>query len=100
VREEDVRRAAEDHLRAIAEGRLEDALLWVVEDSQAETAVNLSRMAPVLVDASVEDVRVTGDEATVRIRFDTSNPDAGPVRIETEWWEIEGTPELVRVRQL
>jgi hypothetical protein len=100
VREEVVRRAAEDHLRAIAEGRIEDALSWVVEDLRAETSVNLSRMAPVLIAASVEDVRLMGDEATVRIRFITSDPDAEPVRIESEWWEIEGNPKLVRARQI
>jgi hypothetical protein len=100
VKEEVVRRAADDHLRAIAEGRIEDALSWVVEDLRAETAVNPSRMTPVLVAASVEEVRVMGDEATVRIRFITSNPDAEPVRIESEWWEIEGDPKLVRARQI
>lgn len=48
----------------------------------------------------VEDVRVSGDEAVVTIRLDTTDTTQAHVRLETGWWEIEGQPRLVRAWQV
>jgi hypothetical protein len=44
----------------------------------------------------VDHVRIEGDGAVVRIRFATPGEDRAEVEIESEWWEIEGRPQLVR----
>lgn len=100
MNEEDVRRAAEAHVGAIVDGRLEDALSYVVKDLQDETAANLSKVAHLVASASVEHVRVSSDEATVTLRIETRDPIQAHVRIESEWWEIDGHPKLVRARQI
>ena len=45
------------------------------------------------------DVSVIDDAATVVLTFATPDGDPPEVRIETEWWEIDGRPQLVRAIQ-
>jgi|SRR5262245_20820081 len=84
---------------SITEGRIEGALLMVVDDLRG-AAVNLWRIAPVLRAASVGELRAMGDAATPVLRLETTDPDTGPVRIGTVWQDTAGRPRLVRVRQI
>jgi hypothetical protein len=95
-----VRDAAEDHVRAIVDGRIDDALTSIVEELREESAANLSLVAPLVVEASVADVSIVDDAATVVLTFVTPGADPPEVRIETEWWEIDGRPQLVRAIQM
>jgi hypothetical protein len=95
-----VRVAAEMHVRAISEGRIDDALEGIVVDLREESSANLSRMAPLVRDATVGDISIVDDTATVALTFVTPEADAPEVYIESEWWEIEGRPQLVRAVQV
>ena len=97
---ETVRRSAEAHVRAIVDGRIADALDDIVVDLREESSANLSRMAPLVEDASVVDVSVVDDTATVALTFVTPAADTPEVHIESEWWEIEGRPQLIRAVQV
>jgi hypothetical protein len=45
VDDQGVRRAAEEHVRSIVEGRIKDALPYVVQEMRAKTAANLLKVA-------------------------------------------------------
>ncbi len=93
-----MREVAERHVRAIAEGRISDALADIVEDIRAESEANLALAAPLVSTAEVERVDVDRDEAVVLLRFVTRSGTQPDVLIESEWWEIDGRPQLVRGR--
>jgi hypothetical protein len=95
-----VREVAERHVQAIAEGRISDALADVVEDIRTESEANLALVAPLVTTAEVESIEVDRDEATVLMRFVTRSETQPDVLIESQWWEVDGRPQLVRAAQV
>jgi len=97
---ESVRRAAESHVRAIVEGRIDEALDGIVLDLRDESSANLILVAPLVEDGTIGDITLADDTAIVELRFVTPGGDPPEVRIQSEWWEIEGRPQLVRAVQV
>jgi hypothetical protein len=95
-----VREVAERHVQAIAEGRISDALADVVEDIRTESEANLALVAPLVTTAEVESIEVDRDEATVLMRFVTRSETQPDVLVESQWWEVDGRPQLVRAAQV
>jgi hypothetical protein len=95
-----VREAAERHVRAIVEGRIADALADVIEDIRAESEANLLGVAPLVATVEIERIDVDRDEALVLMRFVTRSESQPDVLIESEWWEVDGRPQLVRAAEV
>jgi hypothetical protein len=94
MQEDVVRRAAEQHCLAIAEGDLDAALKWVAREGRKEIGANLARVVHLVKNAEVEDVRMEGEEAVVHLRFTTSDSRQPEVRIESHWAEDQHRPLL------
>ena len=100
VNAEAVRNAAEGHVTAIAERRIDDAASYVVEELRAESRANLLALADTVTHAEVREVAIDGDEAIVLIRLRTSDPVQPEISLKALWWEIDGRPVLVQGQQV
>lgn len=88
-----VRKAAHNHVRAVVDGRIDDAVASVVAEGREEIRENLSRL-PRPIEGRVEDVREDRGEFVVLLWFKTSPEDEYGVVVESHWAYVDDEPLL------
>ena len=94
MEEQALRLAAYAHIRAIAAHDLESAIAFVVIDEREQARANLAAAVNTVIDAEMDDVDVHGDDAVVRFRVRTSDPESPGVWLETIWRDSREGPQL------